>query len=231
MGMQCNGHGTCKPWDASLKNSPTLCHCDKDWADPECRTKRKSQTVAFVLSIVGGFFGADQFYLGNTGMGIVKLLSLGGFGILYLHDVVFIGTGAPYATVTRHTRYKGDASSTTFRVARDLPMWLFVTTTLIWFMSMGFTFAGLSAQRYVRLKRAEFMLLGSVESRVSGLTAMDHDHWLSTNFPEIVRLKEQFARKGKGKGKGLPMMMSAPPTYGATAMPTYMPSGRMVGSI
>lgn len=233
MGMQCNGHGTCKPWDPSDKNSPVMCKCNQDWADPECRTKRKSQTIAFMLSLVGGFFGMDQFYLGNTGMGVVKLLSLGGFGILYLHDIVFIGTGAPYATVTRHTRYKGDASSTTFRVARDLPQWFFVTCTMVWFYAMGFTLAGLSAQRYVRLKRAEFMLLNSVEARRPGLTAMQQDLWLTTNFPEIVRLKQQFA-KGKGKGKGSPMMgqqWSAPPTYGATAMPSYMPSQRLVGSI
>eukprot|EP00746_Dinoflagellata_sp_MGD_P015526 gnl/MRDRNA2_/MRDRNA2_134527_c0_seq1.p1 gnl/MRDRNA2_/MRDRNA2_134527_c0~~gnl/MRDRNA2_/MRDRNA2_134527_c0_seq1.p1 ORF type:complete len:335 (-),score=37.35 gnl/MRDRNA2_/MRDRNA2_134527_c0_seq1:77-1000(-) len=233
MGMQCNGHGTCKPWDSADKNSPTFCECDTDWADPECRTKRKSQTVSFVLALVGGWIGADQFYLGNTGMGVVKLLSLGGFGILYLHDVVTIGTGAPYATVTRHTRYKGAASSTTFRVAQDLPQWLFVTCTMVWFYGLGFTLAGLSAQRYVRLKRAEFMLLNSVESRRPGLTAMNHDLWLSTNFPEIVRLKAQFAQKGKGKGKmkGPPMMSSAPPMYGATSMPSYMPAGRMVGSI
>jgi hypothetical protein len=244
MGMQCNGHGSCMPWDPADTNSPTFCECDTDWADPECRTKRKSQTVAYVLALVGGLFGADQFYLGNTGMGVVKLFSLGGFGILYLHDIVIIGAGAPYATVKRHSLYKGSGSSTKFRVAQDLPRWLFVTCTMVWFYALGFTFAGLSAQRYVRLKRAEFMVLNAVESRTPGLTAMNHDLWLKTNFPETMRLQAMFAAKGKGKGKGPPMkgppmnpgpmgpmIMSAPPVYGATSMPTYMPTGGFVGSI
>lgn len=239
MGMQCSGHGKCHPWDPSDKNSPVFCKCDKDWADPECRTRRKSQSVTFLLSLVGGLFGADQFYLGNGGMGAVKLLSLGGFGVLYLHDIMIAGTGAPYATVTRHTRYKGEASSTTYRVSQDLPQWFFVTCTMVWFYSLGFALAGLSAQRYVRLKRAEFMILNSVESARPGLTAMPQDLWLATNFPEIGRLKAQFASKGKGKGKGPPMAMgppvgppmtmSAPPAYGATDMPSYMPSGYMMG--
>jgi len=98
---------------------------------------------------------------------------------------------------------------------------------MVWFYALGFTLAGLSAQRYVRLKRAEFMLLNSVEARRPGLTAMPQDHWLSTNFPEIVRLKAQFS-KGKGKGNG-PSIMSAPPTYGV--MPSYTPSGGVFGSI
>lgn len=230
MGMQCSGHGTCKPWDGSDQNSPVFCHCDKDWADPECRTKRKSQTTAFLLSLVGGFFGLDQFYLGNTGGGVVKLLSLGGLGILYLHDVVDIGTGAPYATVTRHSQYKGAVSTTTYRVSQDLPKWFFVVTSMVAFYALGFTLAGISAMRYVRLKRAEFMLLKSIESRTPGLTAMSQDFWLSTNFPEMVRLKAQFA-KGKGKGKGNDPAMSTnePPFYGATeSMPSYMPAGYMM---
>jgi hypothetical protein len=31
-----------------------MCECDPDWADPECRTKRKSQAVAYTLALFLG---------------------------------------------------------------------------------------------------------------------------------------------------------------------------------
>jgi len=51
---------------------------DKDW------------TTALILSVLLGGLGVDQFYLGNTGLGIAKLLTLGGCGIWALIDVIRI---------------------------------------------------------------------------------------------------------------------------------------------
>lgn len=51
----------------------------------------KSWLVALVLSLVLGWAGADRFYLGQFGLGILKLLTFGGFGIWYLIDLVLIG--------------------------------------------------------------------------------------------------------------------------------------------
>ncbi len=53
----------------------------------------KSKTVAIVLSILLGELGVDRFYLGYTGLGIVKLITCGGFGIWWLIDLIMIITG------------------------------------------------------------------------------------------------------------------------------------------
>ena len=53
----------------------------------------KSKTVALVLSIFLGVLGIDRFYLGYMGLGILKLLTGGGFGIWWLIDVVLILLG------------------------------------------------------------------------------------------------------------------------------------------
>lgn len=40
--------------------------------------------VGTTISWSLGFLGADRFYKGDVGLGIVKLITLGGFGIWYL---------------------------------------------------------------------------------------------------------------------------------------------------
>jgi TM2 domain-containing membrane protein YozV len=57
-------------------------------------TPEKSQTTAFLLSWLLGWLGIDRFYLGQTGLGIIKLITLGGLGIWYLVDLILIGIGA-----------------------------------------------------------------------------------------------------------------------------------------
>ncbi len=53
----------------------------------------KDRTTALILSILVGVLGIDRFYLGYTGMGILKLLTGGGCGILWLVDLINIATG------------------------------------------------------------------------------------------------------------------------------------------
>jgi TM2 domain-containing membrane protein YozV len=52
----------------------------------------KQYMTALLLSIFLGTLGIDRFYLGDTGAGIGKLLTLGGCGIWAIIDIVNIAT-------------------------------------------------------------------------------------------------------------------------------------------
>jgi len=56
-------------------------------------TQGKSWTTALILAILVGSLGVDRFYLGYTGLGVLKLLTCGGGGIWSLIDIIFIATG------------------------------------------------------------------------------------------------------------------------------------------
>ncbi len=53
----------------------------------------KNKTTALIISIFLGELGIDRFYLGYTGLGILKLITFGGFGIWWIIDVISIATG------------------------------------------------------------------------------------------------------------------------------------------
>ena len=50
----------------------------------------KDPIMDLILSIVVGCLGIDRFYIGDTGLGIAKLLTCGGLGIWWLIDLFLI---------------------------------------------------------------------------------------------------------------------------------------------
>ena len=71
----------------------------------------KSYVAAWLLSVFLGGFGIDRVYLGYVGLGIVKFLTGGGFGVWNILDIILIGFGVlkdkqgrPLKGFTRHRR-------------------------------------------------------------------------------------------------------------------------------
>lgn len=150
--LQCSGRGVCRSWtdDATVTKHPArFCDCDRDWADPECRTRRKSQMVAFGLSLFLGMFGADQFYLGFPAQGFLKMFTGGGCGLWWAVDVIRIGSG-PVPTPS-------------FRVAADFPHWAFALITITFAMLVGFTIAYFTTVFFRARRRKDALMLQAEE--------------------------------------------------------------------
>jgi TM2 domain-containing membrane protein YozV len=50
----------------------------------------KDPTTSLIVSLLGGTFGIDRFLIGDTGLGVGKLLTCGGFGIWAIIDLFLI---------------------------------------------------------------------------------------------------------------------------------------------
>lgn len=55
--------------------------------------KQRHYLATFFLSFLWGAFGVDRMYMGYWGLGILKLITLGGLGIWAFIDFIFVSTG------------------------------------------------------------------------------------------------------------------------------------------
>ena len=47
----------------------------------------KRQLTILIISFLAGYLGLDRFYRGEVGLGVIKLITFGGFGVWYLVDL------------------------------------------------------------------------------------------------------------------------------------------------
>ena len=63
-----------------------LTNDEKIQFDSHYQARRKDPGTALVISLLWGVFGVDRFYIGDTGYGVGKLLTFGGFFLWAMID-------------------------------------------------------------------------------------------------------------------------------------------------
>ena len=66
--------------------------------------KEVNWVLTLIMSIIFGQLGVDRFMMGHIGLGILKLITLGGFGIWWLIDLILIATKHEFKDITWVTK-------------------------------------------------------------------------------------------------------------------------------
>ncbi len=74
--------------------------------DLQFAARRKNPTTALLLSLFFGALGVDRFYIGDAGLGVTKMLTLGGVGVWAIIDLFLIQKAARTRNIEtiRHVR-------------------------------------------------------------------------------------------------------------------------------
>ena len=62
--------------------------------DDELFASPRSRTTALILGALLGFVGAHRFYVGKTRSGVAMILTMGGFGLWWLYDLILVASGS-----------------------------------------------------------------------------------------------------------------------------------------
>jgi TM2 domain-containing membrane protein YozV len=56
------------------------------------KNRKINWILILVMSIFFGWWGVDRFIMGKIGTGLLKLVTIGGFGIWWIVDIILIAT-------------------------------------------------------------------------------------------------------------------------------------------
>ncbi|MCK5282458.1 MAG: TM2 domain-containing protein [Nanoarchaeota archaeon] len=61
--------------------------------------KKVNWVLTLIMSILFGYLGVDRFIMGHIGLGILKLLTVGGCGIWTIIDIILIAIKHPFKDI------------------------------------------------------------------------------------------------------------------------------------
>ncbi len=97
--------------------------------------------TTWLLALFLGPWGIDRFYLGKFGTGILKLLTIGGYGIWTLIDIIVVLSGG--TRDKQGFRLRGYEQNRTTALVVTGTLWLIgAIAAIVWVISDGFGSSG-----------------------------------------------------------------------------------------